>query len=248
MRFYPRGMCTHSYVLRSNRNQTFVVTRMVHGPLPTCSTTASLPSALSGRAYRPVYGAAVRIAIFPGRIFSWTRDPAAGLMCIQSRSHGDASRLASGIFGGRDWNAGCGNDRQDAPRAFFSGQIDQADLSRPARVARGRAEGRPVERDRVLIGAVSPAASRIGPRREQLDARLDKNDRKSARERLTLIRLFEELRGLDTRGAMQRSSAPQSRGDRNVRARQRRRSYCCPLRRAKPTSSTGATRSSSRTA
>ncbi len=37
---------------------------------------------------------------------------------------------------------------------------------------------------------------RIGPWRERLDALLDENDRKSARERLTLIRLFEEIQGL----------------------------------------------------
>ena len=42
---------------------------------------------------------------------------------------------------------------------------------------------------------------RIGPWRERLDAMLDENDRKSARERLTLIRLFEELQGLGYEGS-----------------------------------------------
>ena len=37
---------------------------------------------------------------------------------------------------------------------------------------------------------------KIGPWREQLDSLLLANDGKSARERLTLVRLFEELRGL----------------------------------------------------
>jgi hypothetical protein len=36
---------------------------------------------------------------------------------------------------------------------------------------------------------------KIGPWREQLDALLLGNDAKSARERLTIIRLYEELRG-----------------------------------------------------
>ena len=42
---------------------------------------------------------------------------------------------------------------------------------------------------------------RIGPWRERLDALLDENDRKSARERLTLIRLFEEIQGLGYEGS-----------------------------------------------
>jgi transposase len=42
---------------------------------------------------------------------------------------------------------------------------------------------------------------RIGPWRERLDAMLDENDGKSARERLTLIRLFEELQGLGYEGS-----------------------------------------------
>jgi len=36
---------------------------------------------------------------------------------------------------------------------------------------------------------------KIGPWREQLDSLLLENENKSARERLTLVRLFEELRG-----------------------------------------------------
>jgi transposase len=42
---------------------------------------------------------------------------------------------------------------------------------------------------------------RIGPWRERLDALLDENDRRSARDRLTLIRLFEELQGLGYEGS-----------------------------------------------
>jgi hypothetical protein len=37
---------------------------------------------------------------------------------------------------------------------------------------------------------------KIGPWRDRLDALLVENERRPARERLTLVRLFEELRGL----------------------------------------------------
>ena len=42
---------------------------------------------------------------------------------------------------------------------------------------------------------------KIGPWREQLDALLLENDGKPARERLTFILLFEELRGLGYEGS-----------------------------------------------
>ena len=41
---------------------------------------------------------------------------------------------------------------------------------------------------------------RIGPWKEELDRLLSANESKSARERLTLIRIFEELRGLGYQG------------------------------------------------
>ena len=42
---------------------------------------------------------------------------------------------------------------------------------------------------------------RIGPWRERLESLLDENEGKSARERLTLVRLFEELRGFGYSGS-----------------------------------------------
>ena len=41
---------------------------------------------------------------------------------------------------------------------------------------------------------------KIGPRREALDCLLGENARRSERERLTYIRIFEELRGLGYQG------------------------------------------------
>jgi hypothetical protein len=42
---------------------------------------------------------------------------------------------------------------------------------------------------------------RIGPWRERLESLLEENEGKSARERLTLVRLFEELRGFSYSGS-----------------------------------------------
>ena len=42
---------------------------------------------------------------------------------------------------------------------------------------------------------------RIGPWRDQLDTMLADNERKAAREQLTLIRIFEALRGLGFEGS-----------------------------------------------
>ena len=47
---------------------------------------------------------------------------------------------------------------------------------------------------------------KLGPWRADLDRMLATNEAKSGRERLTLIRLFEELRGLATRVDMTRAS------------------------------------------
>ena len=83
---------------------------------------------------------------------------------------------------------------------------------------------------------------KIGPWRERLDSLLLENDGKPARERLTLIRVFEGLRGLGYEGgydAVRRYARAWSKG---ARARRRTPMCRCRLRRARPTSSTGATR------
>src|SRR3954468_19369023 len=89
---------------------------------------------------------------------------------------------------------------------------------------------------------------RIGPWRDQLEALLTANESRTARERLTLIRIFEDLRGLGYGGgydAVRRYAKAwcQERGAAMAEA-------YVPLTfaRAKPISSTGATRSCSSTA
>ena len=62
---------------------------------------------------------------------------------------------------------------------------------------------------------------RIGPWRERLESLLEANDGKSARERLTLIRLYEELRGFGYQGSYAAVRRYAIGGGRNARARRR---------------------------
>ena len=84
---------------------------------------------------------------------------------------------------------------------------------------------------------------KIGPWREKLDQLLLTNEGKAARERLTLIRLFEELRGLGYGGGYD-AVRRYARQCRSAAHRRRRPTSRCSLGREKPTSSIGATRSS----
>ena len=89
--------------------------------------------------------------------FAWNRDPATGLMCVQSGPRRDGSRLASDTVGGFDWDAGCGDDRQNTSGLFFAGEGDQGDLPRAADFAQGGAESHPDGGDGVSLRAI-PAA------------------------------------------------------------------------------------------
>ena len=113
-------------------------------------------------------------------------------------------RVHSGFHeghGGRVWDAGCGDDREDPPGVFRSEEADQGDLPRAAGVAEGRAQGDPVGGDGVSLRARPAAAAEdrpvAGAARRVCCWR---TRRKAARERLTLIRIFEELRGLGYEG------------------------------------------------
>ncbi len=63
---------------------------------------------------------------------------------------------------------------------------------------------------------------KIGPWRAQLDELLLSNERRAARERLTLIRIFEALRGLVTMAATMRCGAMRRRGTGSVAPRRLR--------------------------
>ena len=66
---------------------------------------------------------------------------------------------------------------------------------------------------------------RIDPWRDQLDSLLLANESKAARERLTLIRVFEELRGRAMRAATMRCGVTR-RGGVSSAERRRRKPMC----------------------
>jgi len=90
---------------------------------------------------------------------------------------------------------------------------------------------------------------KVGPWQGQLDALLDGNHGKPERERLTLIRIYEELRGLGYQGSYDaiRRYARSWLKARGWATAGRPMCRCCS-RLARPTSSTGATRSCCSTA
>jgi hypothetical protein len=83
---------------------------------------------------------------------------------------------------------------------------------------------------------------RLGRWKADLDRMLTENVGTAARERLTLIRLFEELRAPGYAGVTMLSAVTRGAGVGSMRARRRRSSCRCRSRRVKPTSSTGAMR------
>ena len=122
-------------------------------------------------------------------------------MCVQLGPRGDGSKLASNFVGGLDWDAGCGDDRQDTSGIFFSGQSDQGDLPRAADFAQGSAEGHPDGATEFRYERSRQPMPRLGPWRERLEASLEANAQKPPRDRLTLVRIFEDMQGLGFDGS-----------------------------------------------
>src|SRR5208337_2661853 len=97
--------------------------RTLSTPAPARGSTANSYIYRRPRLTRCEYGYSIadpRTDPRPCCLFSWNRDPATGLMCVQSGPRCDGSRLASDMVGGFDWDAGCGDDRQDTPGVFFT--------------------------------------------------------------------------------------------------------------------------------
>ena len=124
------------------------------------------------------------------------KDPLFGVIGIQSGPQHRGPTLASVIHGSRGLDAGRGDDCEDSPRVFCTWQVDQGDLSRAEssrkvvrKVIRSEATEFRYERE-------AQPLPKIGPWRDKLDQLLLANEGKASRERLTLIRLFEELREL----------------------------------------------------
>ena len=84
---------------------------------------------------------------------------------------------------------------------FVQGQVDQGDRPRPEGLAQHGSQGPAVGRDVVFLRACRCSRARSsGDGRRELDRLLAANAEAPARERLTLIRIFEELRALGYEG------------------------------------------------
>jgi hypothetical protein len=108
--------------------------------------------------------------------------------------------------GSRGWDAGGGDNCEDPSRLFCSRSADRGDLPRAWRIAQGGPQGHPFrkiirsEATEFRYERERQPLPKMGPWSAELDRLLATNGSKAARERLTLIRLFEELRGLGYAG------------------------------------------------
>jgi hypothetical protein len=95
---------------------------------------------------------------------------------------------------------GRGYDRAGAPRVLRARSVDQGDLpGAPGLAQHGAKILGSGETAFVYERKVQPQP-KIGPWREELDRLLAVNAARASRERLTLIRIFEALRGLGYEG------------------------------------------------
>jgi len=104
------------------------------------------------------------------------------------------------LHGSLDWDAGFGDGCEDPPGLLRSEEDNQGDLPRVAGFAEGRPEGSALGGDRIPYERGEQPLPRIGPCQDALDQMLASNEVKPSRERLTLIRIFEALRGVGYEG------------------------------------------------
>ena len=104
--------------------------------------------------------------------------------------------MASMLLGSRGWDADRGDDGEDPRRVFGQGKLIKA-ICRELRMAR-KAVGKGLRPEAIEFRCAREAqpVPKIGPWRDKRDQWLLANEGKASRERLTFIRLFEELRGL----------------------------------------------------
>jgi hypothetical protein len=132
---------------------------------------------------------------------AWDKAPHFWVICIQSGPQAEWFTLASWTLGGRDWNAGCGNDRQDTPGVFRQKKPIK-EICRDLRVSR-KAVRKIVRSDATEFHyeRSTQPFPKIGPWRDRLDCLLRENEEKPTRERLTFVRIFEKLRGFGYEGS-----------------------------------------------
>ena len=113
-------------------------------------------------------------------------------------------------------DVGGGDDRTDPARALVKGKSIKEIARDLGGVAQHGAQGPAIGRDVALTTNVkSSRRPKLGRWTDELDRLLADNETKAAREQLTLIRLFEELRGpamtvATTRCAAMRGAGPRS--------------------------------------
>jgi len=61
-------------------------------------------------------------------VSAWNKDPVFGVIGIQSGPRGLRVHTGFHDYGSRGWDADCGDDCEDPPRVFCTGQVDQGDL------------------------------------------------------------------------------------------------------------------------
>ena len=109
--------------------------------------------------------------------------------------------MALGRIGSLGKDAGGGDDCENSAGVFGRRHVDQGDLPRAAGVAEGSAEGVALGNNRVPLRAMRTAdAADRAVEGEVLDRLLIENEAKPSRERLTLIRLFEQFRDVGYEG------------------------------------------------
>src|SRR6202049_2535584 len=80
-------------------------------------------------------------------VSAWNKDPVFGVIGIQSGPRGLRVHTGFHDSGSRGWDADCGDDCEDPPRVFCTGQADQGDLPGGESFTEGRTQGYPIGGD-----------------------------------------------------------------------------------------------------
>src|SRR5271165_5944493 len=103
--------------------------------------------------------------------------------------------------GSREGDADRGDGSESSTGLFSAKEADQGDLPRVSSVAQSGAQGDSLGSDRIPLRAGAAAAAADRPLARAARRAVAANEQRSSRERLTLIRIFEELRGLGYAGS-----------------------------------------------
>jgi hypothetical protein len=65
-----------------------------------------------------------KMAVGHACVSACNKDPVFGVIGIQSGPRGLRVHTGFHDYGSRGWDAGCGDDCEDSPRVFWTGQVD----------------------------------------------------------------------------------------------------------------------------